>query len=51
MTHHEVIAVDHTCKDVPFGIDVYPNPATDKIHIALTGFGEDTEVKLQIVKQ
>lgn len=49
MTHHEVIAVDHTCKDVPFGIDVYPNPATDKIHIALTGFGEDTEVKLQIV--
>jgi hypothetical protein len=46
---HRIIGVEHTCIETPLALNIYPNPAIDKINIVLTGMKVATDVKLSVL--
>lgn len=46
---HRIIGVEHTCQEIPLALNIYPNPAIDKINIVLTGMKVATDVKLSVL--
>lgn len=47
--YHRVIAVEHTCAGEKLALNIYPNPAIDKVSITLDGLKVPTDLTLSVL--
>lgn len=47
--YHKVIAVEHTCAAEKLSLNIYPNPAIDKVSITLDGLKVPTDLTLSVL--